>query len=82
MAIKTETLTIKVSPEEKEQIKALAAEADITVSKYLYRMLFPAVAVNKEEYLDRIKDYISDSEYKDLYKGELMVIFNNIVKGV
>lgn len=37
---KTETLTIKVSPEEKEKIKALAAEKDWTVSKYLYKILF------------------------------------------
>lgn len=40
MAIKTETVTIKVSPEEKEMIKALAAEKDWTVSKYLYNKLF------------------------------------------
>ena len=37
MSIKTETLTIKVSPEEKEMIKKLANTADMTVSKYLYR---------------------------------------------
>ena len=41
MAIKTETLTIKVTPEEKEQIKQLADRADVSVSKYLYRILFP-----------------------------------------
>lgn len=40
MATKTETLTIKVSPEEKEMIKELAAEKDWTVSKYLYNRLF------------------------------------------
>lgn len=40
MAIKTETLTIKVSPEEKELIKQQAAALDITVSKYLYNKLF------------------------------------------
>lgn len=45
MAIKTETLTIKVSPEEKEKIKQAAANADQTVSKYLYNKIF------KEEYL-------------------------------
>lgn len=37
---KTETLTIKVSPEEKEKIKMLAAEKEWTVSKYLYKILF------------------------------------------
>ena len=41
MATKTETLTIKVTPEEKEEIKRLAEKEDVTVSKYLYRMLFP-----------------------------------------
>lgn len=40
MAIKTETLTIKVSPEEKEEIKMLAQKEDQTVSKYLYNRLF------------------------------------------
>ena len=40
MATKTETLTIKVSPEEKEKIKQLAAEKDWTVSKLLYKLLF------------------------------------------
>ena len=39
MATKTETIAIKVSPEEKEKIKALAAKEDVTVSKLLYRML-------------------------------------------
>lgn len=43
MAIKTETLTIKVSPEEKEKIKALAAKQDQTVSKYLYNKLIKEV---------------------------------------
>ena len=39
MAVKTETLTIKVSPEEKEMVKRLAAEKDWTVSKWLYNTL-------------------------------------------
>lgn len=36
---KTEAVTIKVTPEEKEKIKALAAKEDVTVSKLLYRAL-------------------------------------------
>ena len=40
MAIKTESVAIKVSPEEKEQIKQLAAKQDVTVSKLLYNFLF------------------------------------------
>ena len=40
MATKTETIAIKVTPEEKELIKRLAQEQDITVSKYLYKIIF------------------------------------------
>ena len=39
MAVKTETLTIKVSESEKELVKRLAAEKDWTVSKWLYNAL-------------------------------------------
>ena len=37
--MKTETVAIRVSAEEKEQIKILAAADDVTISKYLYRLL-------------------------------------------
>ena len=40
MAVKTETIAIRVSIEEKEYIKELAEKEDITVSKLLYKMLF------------------------------------------
>jgi hypothetical protein len=40
LATKTETIAIKVAPEEKEKIKKLAAAADVTVSKYLYNIIF------------------------------------------
>lgn len=40
MATKTETISLKVSIEEKQQIQREADEADMTVSKYLYRKLF------------------------------------------
>ena len=39
MAIKTETVTIKVTPEEKRKIKEAAEDANLTVSKYLYSLL-------------------------------------------
>ena len=39
MAVKTDTVTIKVSPEEKQKIKALAEKEDVTVSKLLYKIL-------------------------------------------
>lgn len=43
MAVKTETVTIKVSAEEKDLIKRIAAEQDITVSKLLYRIIKQAL---------------------------------------
>ena len=39
MATKTESVAIKVTPEEKELIKKLAENADMTVSKYLYKVI-------------------------------------------
>lgn len=39
MATKTETISIKVSPEEKAKIRELAAAQDTTVSKLLYRLI-------------------------------------------
>lgn len=38
--MKSETLTLKVTPEEKELVKKLAEEQDFTVSKYLHRLIF------------------------------------------
>lgn len=38
--VKTESVAIKVTPEEKELIKQLAADADQTVSKFLYNLIF------------------------------------------
>ena len=46
--MRTETLTIKVTPEEKELIKKLAAEQDYTVSKYLQRLIFKK-AIQEEQ---------------------------------
>jgi predicted DNA-binding protein len=43
MATKTESVAIKVSPEEKERIKRLAENANTTVSKYLYKIIEEAI---------------------------------------
>ena len=48
MAIKTETVAIKISPEEKEKIKALAQRDDVTVSKYLYKLLIKNLEEKKD----------------------------------
>lgn len=38
---KTESISFKVTPEEKQKIKELAEKQDVTISKYLYRLIFP-----------------------------------------
>lgn len=40
MATKTESVAVKVTPEEKQRIRNEAAAADMTVSKYLHRLIF------------------------------------------
>ena len=49
MGLKTETLTIKVTPEEKKKIKEMAEEQDVTVSKLLYRLLFKGGLINGDK---------------------------------
>ena len=39
MLVKTETVSIKVSEEEKKAIQQMAQEQDISVSKLLYRFI-------------------------------------------
>ena len=46
MAIKTESVAIKVSPEVKEKIKQYAEAADMTVSKWLYNKLIKELEEN------------------------------------
>ena len=46
-AIKSETLTIKVTPEEKQVVKELAEKLDVTVSKLLYKLLFKDEIITK-----------------------------------
>ena len=45
---KTETIGVKVTPAEKELIQKRAEAADVTVSKYIYRILFPKVVEGDE----------------------------------
>jgi len=46
---KTETLAIKVTPEDKEKIKRMAEERDVTVSKLLYKMLIENIQEVQDE---------------------------------
>ena len=40
MPVKTETVAVRVSAEEKEKLKTEADKLDMTVSKYLYNLIF------------------------------------------
>lgn len=46
--MKTETLTLKCTPEDKAMIKELAYKKDVTVSKLLYALIFK-IALKKED---------------------------------
>ena len=39
-AVKTESVSLKVAPEEKELLKKLAEDGNTTVSKMLYKIIF------------------------------------------
>ena len=47
MSTKTETVTIKVTPEEKAKIRKVAAEKDITVSKMLHKIIMEIIKEEK-----------------------------------
>ena len=40
MAVKTETVAIRVSPEEKQKLQEMAAQMDMTISKMLHNIIF------------------------------------------
>ena len=46
---KTETIGIKVTEKEKELVKKLAEEANTSVSRFLHKIVFDALAKSKEQ---------------------------------
>lgn len=80
MAVKTETISIKVSPEEKKLIQFIAAQQNTTTSKLLYKMVFEdntgvaAAMRNKlkgytNDDLDEVSDAQVEEAFKILFKG-------------
>ena len=80
MAVKTETISIKVSPEEKKLIQYLAAQQNTTTSKLLYKMVFMDNTGVAAAMRDELKGYTNDDlgeasdaqvqeAYKVLFKG-------------
>lgn len=73
---KTTNVTIKVTPTEKAQIKELANEADLTVSKYLWNYL----PINKNTV--EVDDWSYHELYERAYNGDKSVaqIINELLK--
>lgn len=67
MAIKTETISIRISPEEKEQIKMFAAAADMSVSSYAYEQLWRGIGEWKRK--DRVEAF-AESLYEAIMNKE------------
>ena len=72
----TTNVTIKVTPTEKAQIKELANEADLTVSKYLWNYL----PINKNTV--EVDDWSYHELYERAYNGDKSVaqIINELLK--
>ena len=75
MAIRTETIAIKVTPEEKQLIQLLAHQQNTTVSKLLYKMVFmdnegvtAAMRDELKHYTNNDLDEVSDIQVQKAYK--------------
>lgn len=79
MAVKTETVTIKVTPEQKEQIRQKADEKDMTVSKYLHRIIFKKEdnQMTIEEMINELKHYTNTDLY-DCSINQIVEMYCNL----
>ena len=81
MAIKTETIAIKVSPEEKKQIQELAAKEDVTVSKLLYKKIFKGdVKMSIDEMMNELKHY-TNADLRERTVNEICEMYYELFKG-
>ena len=82
MAIKTETIAIKVSPEEKKQIQELAAKEDITVSKLLHKKIFnkESVKMSIDEMMNELKHY-TNADLRERTVNEICEMYYELFKG-
>ena len=77
MALKTECVAIKVTPEEKEKIKAEADKLDITVSKHLYNKLFKEENITIEKMINELKHYTNNDLY-DCTINQIISMYYNL----
>lgn len=78
---KTEAVTIKVTPEEKEAIKAQAAKEDITVSKLLHKKIFKGdVKMSIDEMINELKHY-TNADLMDRTINEICEMYHELFKG-
>ena len=80
MAVKTETIAIKVSPEEKKYIQELAAKEDVTVSKLLYRMIFKGdVKMSIDEMMNELKHF-TNADLRERTVNEICEMYCELFK--
>ena len=79
---KTEAVTIKVTPEEKEAIKAQAAKEDITVSKLLHKKIFKkeSVKMSIDEMINELKHF-TNADLRDRTINEICEMYHELFKG-
>ena len=79
---KTEAVTIKVTPEEKEALKAQAAKEDITVSKLLHKKIFKkeSVKMSIDEMINELKHF-TNADLRDRTINEICEMYHELFKG-
>ena len=81
MSTKTETIAIKVTTEEKELIKRLANAQNITVSKFLYEIIFKEVNVmTREKAYNELIHYVAGDSLDKMSDEQLIALYNNFFK--
>lgn len=78
MATKTESVAIKVTPEEKAKIKVEADRLDVTVSKYLHKKIFKEEnTMSIEAMINELKHYTSSDLY-DKTVNQIVEMYCNL----
>jgi len=82
MATKTDTIAIKVTPEEKELIKKLADRSGITVSKFLHEIIFKEVIapMTRDKAYNELIHYVAGDSLDKMSDEQLIALYNNFFK--
>ena len=81
MLVKTETIAIKVSAEEKALIKKLAEEQNTTISKLLYKAVFKDNVDTVAAMRNELKHYTNGDDLDSASDEQIRETYNNLFKG-